>query len=172
VVFTLHVRILQANKQTNSDNYNTALTSTMICTTISIILLYVAILLFLLPRPVHTAAWSVEGNRYIRKKLPSTFKTSQETTFRFPDESKILHEDHYSTNKDMYTEEKLPNRDFLHLHRSEGRRNAHSGVAFLTNYDMVPSMTMPATTNMKDPPEPHHHSGEYEPPYHDLFHWF
>jgi hypothetical protein len=140
--------------------------------TTSAIALVCVIFLFLLPRPVHTAAaaWSVEGNRYIRKKLPNTL-TSQETTFRFPDESKILHEDHYSTNKDnadMYTEEKLPNRDFLY-HRG-GRMNAGGGLAFLPKDGMAQFTT--SKTNMENPPEQLHLSEGCEPPYHDLFQRF
>jgi hypothetical protein len=139
--------------------------TTMIRITCSI-MLFRLLFLFLLPRPVNTAAWSVEGNRYIRKKLPNTL-TSQETIFRFPDESKIVHEDHYSTHKDnanMYTEEKLPNRDFLYP-----RVSRKSGHAFLTNDQMV--HLTPRKTKTKDPPDPHLDEAG-NPPYHDLFHWF
>jgi hypothetical protein len=147
--------------------------TTMIRATWSI-LLFRLLFLFLLPRPVNTAAaaaaaWSVEGNRYIRKKLPKTL-TSQETIFRFPDESKILHEDHYSTHKDdtdMYTEEKLPNRDFLYARVS--RKNAGRGHAFLTN-DQLAHLT-PPKVDTQDPLKPHLDE-EGNPPYHDLFPWF
>jgi hypothetical protein len=157
-------------------------TTTMIRTTrwiICVLLFLVLFILFLLPRPVHTAAaWSVEGNRYIRNKLPNTLTiTSQETTFRFPDESKILHEDHYSTNKDnadLYTEEKLPNRDFLYHNRRGERRNARGGLAFVTIIDdeMVPFIAKPKMNMEEDPRKHHLGEDECEPPYHALFQWF